>query len=324
VGGGAGEEAVHLEGAIMAREMESERMKQAVGGVTQTGFEALGHGSVRAREAADKFFAEKSDKREDVPEEAAGEGEVTVADGDFFAVAAPGAGVARAAGAAGGDAEGDGFKAHAAFPEADVEIVVGLNRERGVEALVFGEERAAVERGLVVGEVARDGIHVRAELVDAAIVEGGFAGGDPGFGLPHPVNGFAEDHVADEAVVGTEEVDPFAGGAGDAFVHGVVNARVGFRDEHGEAGAAGFEPLARAIGGAAVDDDDLGGEVELLPDAAEGGVEAGAGVFADENDAEWRRGGGGHGSGKEEEREAGEPSTLNGQRSTLNVGVGVV
>jgi hypothetical protein len=268
---------------------------------------------VRAREAADEFFADESDEREYVPEEAAAEGEVAVADGDFFAITAPCAGVARAAGAAGGDAERDGFEAHAAFPEADVEIVVGHDGQRGVEAVVFGEERAPVKRGLVVGEVARDGIYVGAELVDAAVVEGGFAGGDSGFGFAHPVNGFAEDHVAHEAVVGAEEVNPFAGGAGDAFVHGIVNAGVGFGDEDGEAGAAGFEPLARAIGGAAVDNDELGLDVELFPDAAEGGVEAGAGVFADEDDAEGRRGGGGHGA--EEERGEGGG---NAQRATFN------
>lgn len=214
-----------------------------------------------------------------------------MADGDFLAVAAPVAGVAHTAGAAGGDAERDGFEAHAIFPEADIELVVGHDGERGVEAVVFEEERAAVERGLVMDEIAREGIDVGAELVDAAVVEGGLAGGDAGLGFFHPVDGFAQDHVADEAVVGAEEENPFAGGAGDTLVHGVVNAGVGLGDEDGEAGALRLEPLARAVGGGTVDDDDLGGDMELLPDAGERGGETGAGVFADENDAEGRRGG---------------------------------
>jgi hypothetical protein len=36
-GGGAGEQAVHLEGTVAAREVEAEGMEQAVGGVTQAG-----------------------------------------------------------------------------------------------------------------------------------------------------------------------------------------------------------------------------------------------------------------------------------------------
>ena len=80
-----------------------------------------------------------------------------------------------------------------------------------------------------------------------------------------------------------------------------------------EAGALGGEPFARAVGGCAVDDDDLGVDVELFPDAREGGVEAGAGVFADENDAEGRCGGGGGHEGERARRRA-----VNAQRATLN------
>ncbi len=43
-GGGAGEQAVHFEGAVAAREVETERVEQAVGGVPHAGFEAFGHG----------------------------------------------------------------------------------------------------------------------------------------------------------------------------------------------------------------------------------------------------------------------------------------
>lgn len=274
---------------------------------------------------ADEFFAEEADERERVPEEAAGEGEVAVAHGDFFAVTAPRAAVAGATGAAGGDAERDGFEAHAVFPEADVEFVVGHDRERGVEGVVFGEEAAAVERALVVDEVAREGIHVRAEFVDATVVVGDFTGGDTGFGFLHPVDGFAEDHVADEAVVGTEEEEPIASGAGDALVHGVVDAGVRFGDEDGETGALGLEPLARAIGGAAVDDEDFEVDVKLVPHAGERGPEAGAGIFANEDDAESRRGDGGHESeGRGEEGEGGgKGSGGSGKggrgRGTLNV-----
>ncbi len=70
------------------------------------------------------MFAEEADDGEGVPEPAAPGGGVAVTDGDFLAVNAPVAAVARAGDAAGGDAEGDGFEADAVFPEAEVEVVV--------------------------------------------------------------------------------------------------------------------------------------------------------------------------------------------------------
>ena len=90
-------------------------------------------------------------------------------------------------------------------------------------------------------------------------------------------------------------------------------AGVGLGDERGEAGALGGEPLARAVGGGAVDDDDLGVDLVLFPDAREGGVEAGAGVFADQNDAEDRCGGGGGHEGEGARRRA-----VNAQRAMFN------
>ncbi len=50
-GGGAGEQAVHFEGAVAAREVETERVEQAVGGVPHTGFEAFGHGGEQVEKA---------------------------------------------------------------------------------------------------------------------------------------------------------------------------------------------------------------------------------------------------------------------------------
>lgn len=42
-GGGAGEQAVHVEGTFTAREVNAERREEAVGGVAHAGFEALAH-----------------------------------------------------------------------------------------------------------------------------------------------------------------------------------------------------------------------------------------------------------------------------------------
>lgn len=160
--------------------------------------------------------------RERVPEKAATEGEEAAAHGDFLAVAAPGSAVARAAGAAGGDAEWDGFEAHAVLSKTDIEPVVGHDGERGSEGVVFGEEAVAVERALVMDEVARERIHMRTEFVDAIVVVGDFAGGDAGFGLLHLVDGLTEGHVADEAVVDPEDEQPIGGAPTEETVEAVV------------------------------------------------------------------------------------------------------
>ena len=242
--------------------------------------------------AADDFLAEIADDGEGVPEKAAPRGEVTVADGDFFAVVAPVAGVAEAGDTAGGEAERERRKAHSCAVEAEVELIVGLKGVGRIEGAVRGEESAAIKGRLVVDEVAGAGIGSGIESVNATVGVGGFSGGDIGGGAGEQDGGEGEDVGVGEVVVGAKEEQPFATGGGDGAVHGVVNAGVGGAGNVGELRAMALKPSNGAIGGSAVDDDDLGGEIALVPDTGEGGGEAGAGVFADNEDADERRWGG--------------------------------
>lgn len=143
----------------------------------------------------------------------------------------------------------------------------------------------------MVDEVAGDRIHPRIKFVDASVVEGSLAGSDAGFRAVQFVGGQAKDHATDEAVVRAEKINPVAAGVGDAFVHGFVDAAVGLGDERAEAVALRFEPLTGAIGRGAVDHDNVGLDVALLPNAGERQREVRARIFADDNDAELGRGG---------------------------------
>ena len=143
----------------------------------------------------------------------------------------------------------------------------------------------------MVDEVAGERADVLGEFVDASVVEGGFAGNDAGRGGGEGFEGFGENHVADEAVVGAEKKEPVAAGAGDGLVHGVVDAGVGFGKEGGEAITVLLKPGEGAVGRGAVDDDDVGRDMALSPDAVERGGEARAGILADEDDAQRGRGG---------------------------------
>lgn len=238
---------------------------------------------------------------------------MAMADGNFLAVVAPVAGIAEAADTARGEAEREGREAHSCAVEAEVELIVGLKKVGRIEGTVRGEETAAVEGGLVVDEVAGARINVGIERVEAAIGVGGLAGGDIGGAAGEQNGGEGEDFGSGEVVVGPEEEEPLAAGDGDGAVHGVVNAGVGGAGKVGELRAVPFEPGEGAIGGGAVDNDDLRCEVALLPDAGEGGGEARAGIFADDDDADERRGGSGGHVGGEPAR-----STPNAERSTLN------
>ena len=239
--------------------------------------------------AADDFFADKTDDGEGVPKGAAGEGEIAVADGDFFAVGAPVPGVAQAADATNGEAERERCEARAGTVEAEVELVVGEERVGRIEGAVRGEEGAPVEGGLVVDEIPGARVGVGIERVDPSVGVGGFAGGDVGGGAGEQDRGEREDFGGGEAVVGTEEEDPLPTGEGDGAVHRVVNAGVGGAGKVRESRAVLLQPSDGAVGGGTVDDDDFGREVALRPDALEGLGEARAGVFTDQYDADRRR-----------------------------------
>lgn len=173
--------------------------------------------------------------------------------------------------------------------EAEVEVVVGEQRVGRIERAVRGEETAAIEGGLVVDEVAGEPMGAGIVGVAAAIGVGGFAGGDSGSGAGEQDGGEGEDFGGGEAIVGAKEEEPLATRDGDGAVHGIVYAGVGGAGKMGEARAVSFKPGDGAVGGGAVDDDDLGAEVVLIPDAGESGGEARAGVFADDDDADERR-----------------------------------
>lgn len=173
--------------------------------------------------------------------------------------------------------------AHAGVEHPEVEVVVGLDSQTAIKVAVADEESAAVEHGLMVDEVAPDGGRGTGAGVTASIFETGFADHDFGVCLIECAHGVGENRRAGEAIIGPEEKKPVATGGGDAFVHRVIDAGVGLGNEGGEAVALGLEPLAGAVGGSAVDDDEFGVGVALGPHAFQRGAKAGSGVFADDN-----------------------------------------